>query len=132
MGIPSSPGRPGDGPRREPASFLVELRTSEGTAHDLHRMLRALRLAVSRQAAAGAGISWASALLVPSDCSCLCLLQAAEIVHVTRALDVAGLPAVPVRRVYQLADALTGDAYDERVIAGLFSTDVPHPPKELP
>ncbi len=126
------PSTPGGGRRGERASFLVELRASDGTSQDVRRMLRALRLAVSRQALAGAGISWASALLVPSDCSCLCLLQAAEIVHVTRALDVAGLAAVPVRRVYQLADALTGDAYDERVIAGLFSTDVPHPPKELP
>ena len=132
MGIPDSPGTPGGGARHEPAWFLVELRTSKGTLHDLQRMLRALRLAVSRQASAGAVISWASALLVPSDCSCLCLLEAAEIAQVTGVLDVAGLRAVPVRRVYQVADSLTGDAYDERAIAGHFSTDVPHPPKELP
>jgi hypothetical protein len=132
VGIPSSPGTPGGGPGHEPASFLVELRTSKGTPHDLQRMLRALRLAVSRQASAGAVISWAGALLVPSDWSCLCLLEAAEIAQVTRVLDVAGLRAAPVRRVYQLADSLTGEAYDERALAGHLSTDVPHSPKELP
>ena len=67
-------------------------------------MVRALRLAVARQASAGAAISWASALLVPSDCSCLCLLEAVDIVQVIRARDVAGLHAAAVRRAYPLAD----------------------------
>jgi hypothetical protein len=94
----NSPGTP-DGP-----SFLVELRSSDGTVQDVQRMVRALRLAVARQASAGAAISWASALLVPSDCSCLCLLEAVDIAQVIRARDVAGLHAAPVRRAYPLAD----------------------------
>ncbi len=106
----SSPGTP-DRP-----SFLVELRSSDGTAQDVQRMVRALRLAVARQASAGAAISWASALLVPSDCSCLCLLEAVDIAQVIRARDVAGLHAAPVRRAYPLADPVVGTSPDDHAV----------------
>ncbi len=128
MRIPSTPG---NGRRRERASFLVELRASDGTQQDVRRMLRALRLAVARQASAGAGISWVSALLVPSDCSCLCVLESGGVAEVTRALDVAGLPAVPVRPAHPLADPLTRDTYDDRAVVRHLSAATPGFPKEL-
>jgi hypothetical protein len=109
-------GRPGldeaeSGSRRERSSFLVELRAAD-EPQDVLRMVRALRLAVARQEGARAGIRWASALLVPSESSCLCVLEAAEITEVLRARDVAGLHAAPVRRAYPMADPLTGLSQD--------------------
>ena len=128
MRIPSTPGNGRDSER---ASFLVELRASDGTPQDVRRMLRALRLAVARRSSAGAGIRWASALLVPSDCSCLCVLEAAGVAEVIRALDVAGLPAVPVRPAHPLADPLTRDTYDDRAVVRHLSAATPGFPKEL-
>jgi hypothetical protein len=99
------------GSRRERASFLVELRAAD-EPQDVVRMVRALRLAVARQEGGPAGIRWASALLVPSESSCLCVLEAAEITEVIRARDVAGLHAAPVRPAYPITDPLTGRSQD--------------------
>ena len=106
-----SPGEAESGSRRERASFLVELRAAD-EPQDVLRMVRALRLAVARQEGGRAGIRWASALLVPSESSCLCVLEAAEITQVIRARDVAGLHAAPVRLAYPLADPLRDRSQD--------------------
>jgi hypothetical protein len=88
-----------------PALFLVELRSAASGADDLQRMQRALRHAVSRQAASGAAIRWAAGVLVPADGRCLCLVEASEESDVLDARNIAGLHTAPVRPAHVVSDA---------------------------
>jgi hypothetical protein len=76
--------------------FLVQIRScppSEGDAVEMHR---ALLRAVTRLGAAGRPIRWCAAWLLPDDCRCLCLVQAAREADVVLARDLAALPTASV------------------------------------
>jgi hypothetical protein len=83
--------------------FLVEF-TATGAADDATDMHHALRYAVRRLQSAGMPIRWCSALLVPADHRCLCLVEAATREDVVVARDTAALPAASVQPVRPLPE----------------------------
>ena len=87
------------------ALFLVEFRGGSTSPRDLVDMHDALRQAVTRLGTTGVPIVWRSGLLLPVECRCLCLVQAARESDVLLARDTAALPTARV----QQACALTGD-----------------------
>jgi hypothetical protein len=76
--------------------FLVQFRTCPPSVADAVEMHRALRRAVTRLGAAGTAIRWCAAWLLPDECRCLCLVQAAREADVVLARDLAALPTASV------------------------------------
>ena len=86
------------GERRHGATelFLVQFRSCPPSVGDAVEMHRALRRAVTRLGAAGTAIRWCAAWLLPDECRCLCLVQAAREADVVLARDLAALPTASV------------------------------------
>ena len=84
------------------ADFLVEVRSCPPSADDAVQMHRALRRAVGRLGSAGTAIRWCTAWLLPDECRCLCLVQAAREADVVLARDLAALPTASVSRARAL------------------------------
>ena len=77
--------------------FLVQFRSCPPSLGDAVEMHRALHRAVTRLGAAGTAIRWCAAWLLPDECRCLCLVQAAREADVVLARDLAALPTASVR-----------------------------------
>ena len=80
----------------ETGLFLVQFRSCPPSVGDAVEMHRALRRAVTRLGAAGTAIRWCAAWLLPDECRCLCLVQAAREADVVLARDLAALPTASV------------------------------------
>ncbi|SHN71413.1 hypothetical protein SAMN05660350_01897 [Geodermatophilus obscurus] len=76
--------------------FLVQFRSCPPSVGDVVEMHRALHRAVTRLGSAGTAIRWCAAWLLPDDCRCLCLVQAAREADVVRARDLAALSTASV------------------------------------
>jgi hypothetical protein len=76
--------------------FLVQFRSCPPSEADAVEMHRALLRAVTRLGAAGTAIRWCGAWLLPGECRCLCLVQAAREADVVLARDLAVLPTASV------------------------------------
>jgi hypothetical protein len=76
--------------------FLVQIRSCPPSVGDAVEMHRALLGAVTRLGAAGTAIRWCGAWLLPDECRCLCLVQAAREADVVLARDLAALPTASV------------------------------------
>ena len=86
----------GEWGHREAALFLVEFRSCPPSVGDAVEMHRALHRAVTRLGSTGTAIRWCAAWLLPDECRCLCLVQAAREADVTLARDLAALPTASV------------------------------------
>jgi hypothetical protein len=80
----------------ETGLFLVQFRSCPPSVGDAVEMHRALRRAVTRLGAAGTAIRWCAAWLLPDECRCLCLVQAAREADVVLARDLAALSTASV------------------------------------
>ena len=89
-------GRVGERRHGETGLFLVQFRSCPPSVADAVEMHRALRRAVTRLGAAGTAIHWCTAWLLPDECRCLCLVQAAREADVVLARDLAALPTASV------------------------------------
>ena len=86
----------GEWGHREAALFLVEFRSCPPSVGDAVEMHRALHRAVTRLGSAGTAIRWCAAWLLPDECRCLCLVQAAREADDALARDLAALPTTSV------------------------------------
>lgn len=76
--------------------FLVQFRSCPPSTAEAEEMHRALHRAVIRLGSAGTAIHWCAAWLLPDECRCLCLVQAARQADVVLARDLAALPTASV------------------------------------
>ncbi|MGR6967389.1 hypothetical protein ACU610_23305 [Geodermatophilus sp. URMC 61] len=86
----------------EAGLFLVQFRSCPPSLVDAVEMHRALHRAVTRLGSSGTAIGWCAAWLLPDECRCLCLVQAAREADVVLARDLAALPTASVRRARAL------------------------------
>lgn len=86
----------GEERHREAQLFLVQFRSCPPSVGDAVEMHRALHRAVTRLGSAGTAIRWCAAWLLPDECRCLCLVQAAREADVVLARDLAALPTASV------------------------------------
>ena len=92
--------------QQEAGLFLVQFRSCPPSVGDAEQMHRALRRAVTRLGTAGTAIRWCAAWLLPDECRCLCLVQAAREADVVLARDLAALPTASVAPARALDDPL--------------------------
>jgi hypothetical protein len=85
--------------------FLVQFRSCPPSVGDVVEMHRALHRAVTRLGSAGTAIRWCAAWLLPDDCRCLCLVQAAREADVVLARDLAALSTASVSPARALGGA---------------------------
>lgn len=90
--------------RHRGALFLEQFRTCPPSAGDAVGMHRALHRAVTRLRSAGTAIRRCAAWLLPDECRCLFLVQAAREADVVLARDLAALPTAAVTPARALGD----------------------------
>ena len=97
----------GERRHREAELFLVQFRSCPPSVGDAVEMHRALHRAVARLGSAGTAIRWCAAWLLPDECRCLCLVQAAREADVVLARDLAALPTASVSPARALGGGTT-------------------------